>query len=156
MPSGGPHHQSSSGNIPAGRLGRYGDDNSDAAGHMHDRFLERLDKLTTLPEVQAHFATSIAGFGHCQRLRRVPAYGNRSGNTLLFHDWPAAWIALYRKNNFHLVDFSVAEARLRLMPFSWEDVRRTRSMSKPEEELWRTANQWGWTDGLSVPIHGAG
>ena len=124
---------------------------------MRDSFLERLDTLTTLPEVQAHFAAAIAGFGYTVSACGVflpTAIGPETH--FFFHDWPAAWIALYRKNNFHLVDFSVAEARLRLMPFSWEDVRQTRTLSKPEEELWRTANQWGWTDGLSVPIHGPG
>ncbi len=53
-------------------------------------------------------------------------------------------------------DFSVAEARRRVAPFTWSAVAAERKLSRGEVEVWRTANAWGWTDGFTVPIHGPG
>lgn len=76
--------------------------------------------------------------------------------SFFFQNWPPAWISLYQARKFYAADFSVAEARRRLAPFSWREVKAQRSLSKAEQELWDTALQWGWSDGFSVPIHGPG
>jgi LuxR family quorum sensing-dependent transcriptional regulator len=124
---------------------------------MDDHFLERLRTCTDLPEAKALFAEAIAPFGYTASAcgAFVPSESGPEPH-FFFQDWPATWTALYQKRNFHQVDFGVAEARRRIAPFTWADVRGNRVMSAAEEDLWRTVTQWGWTDGFSVPIHGPG
>lgn len=71
-----------------------------------------------------------------------------------FLDWPEGWRKLYIERNFAAVDFSVAEARQRISPFTWLEAKATRSMAPAERDLWSTVLAWGWSDGFSVPIHG--
>ena len=73
-----------------------------------------------------------------------------------FQNWPSDWIELYTRRNFLAADFGVAEARRRLAPFLWSEALAERQLSRAEAELWQTAKEWGWEDGLSVPIHGPG
>ena len=73
-----------------------------------------------------------------------------------FQDWPPAWIELYTKRNFLAADYSVAEARRRIAPFTWLEAKAERTLSRSEQDIWDAAHDWGWTDGLSVPIHGPG
>ncbi len=124
---------------------------------MQDDLLGRLGDCTTVAEVQSLFVTAIAAYGYtvsaCGAF--IPTDKGPEPH-FFFQNWPAAWIALYQQRNFHQVDFGVAEARRRIAPFTWEDVKGQRILSRAEEELWRTVNQWGWSDGLSVPIHGPG
>lgn len=73
-----------------------------------------------------------------------------------FLNWPAAWMELYAARNFVAHDFGVAEARRRMHPFTWQEVKAERTLSDGEEKVWATALSWGWRDGFSVPIHGPG
>ncbi len=77
-------------------------------------------------------------------------------NYFFFVDWPEAWRKLYAERNFVAHDYTVAEARQRISPFTWLEAKATRTLSPAERELWNTANSWGWGDGFSVPIHGPG
>lgn len=73
-----------------------------------------------------------------------------------FVDWPEAWLKLYTERNYVAEDFGVSEARRRVAPFTWRQACAERTLSRGEAEIWRTANEWGWVDGFSVPIHGPG
>lgn len=118
---------------------------------------EELAACGSLSDVGAFFARAIAPFGYTASAcgAFVPTDKGPESH-FFFLNWPPGWVALYQQNSFHEVDFSVAEARRRVAPFTWQDVKGQRILSRAEQALWETANQWGWTDGLSVPIHGPG
>jgi len=73
-----------------------------------------------------------------------------------FQNWPSDWVELYQRRNFVAADYGVAEARARIAPFTWQEARAERTLSRAEQDMWDEANAWGWTDGFSVPIHGPG
>lgn len=124
---------------------------------MHATPAAQLATCGTVAEVQALFAAAIAAHGYtvsaCGAF--VPTETGPEAH-FFFQDWPETWIALYQRQNFIEVDFSVAEARQRVAPFTWAEMRGFRVPTRAEAALWRTANQWGWSEGLVVPIHGPG
>ncbi|MBI1217454.1 MAG: hypothetical protein GC186_02810 [Rhodobacteraceae bacterium] len=118
------------------------------------------DELTAADSIDALAAVFVAaiapfGFTACACGAYLPAARGPEPH-FFFQHWPAAWTALYTRRNFHAADFSVAEARRRLVPFTWVDVRAQRTLSRAEQDVWDTVNAWGWSDGLSIPIHGPG
>ncbi len=118
---------------------------------------DRLDASDSLDAVGKLFAEAVATFGFTASaagafLQTVSGPGHH----FFFQNWPPAWIELYAERNFVAVDYSVAEARRRLAPFTWREAEAERTLSREERALWDTANQWGWPDGISVPIHGPG
>lgn len=120
-------------------------------------FHEALAACRTLDAVRDAFRLRIAAFGYtaCACGAFVPT-DNGPETHFFFQDWPPAWIALYARRNFVANDYSVAEARRRIAPFTWLEAKAQRNLSRQEQEIWDTAVDWGWTDGLSVPIHGPG
>lgn len=120
-------------------------------------YIAALAECGSLGEVGALFARSVAQYGYT-----VSACGAflaaRTGPMpfFFFQHWPEDWTRLYAERNFVAVDFGVAEARRRLAPFTWLEARAERTLSRAESELWEAARRWGWSDGLSVPIHGPG
>lgn len=103
------------------------------------------------------FAREIARYGYdagaCGAF--LPAE-NRPEPHFFFMNWPQDWQTLYQERNFVEHDFSVFEARRRIAPFTWLEIKASRVLSAPESALWETVVEWGWTDGFTVPIHGPG
>jgi LuxR family quorum sensing-dependent transcriptional regulator len=118
---------------------------------------EALAACRTLETVRDLFRDLIAphGFTASACGAFVPT-GTGPETRFFFNDWPPAWLDLYTRNNFVAADFLVAEARRRVAPFTWLEAKAARVLSRAEAELWATAVAWGWTDGLTVPIHGPG
>jgi len=118
---------------------------------------ETLARCTTLEEVKIAFRSAIAGHGFTASACGcfVPT---RSGPLPMFYfqDWPDAWMALYRRENFVAHDYGVAEARRRIAPFTWSEVKQTRQLSVEERRVWQAVQDFGWRDGYSVPVHGPG
>ncbi len=122
---------------------------------MANSFVAKLEACSTLQEVGAALVFEIARHGYTVSACGAFLPTDKGPEThFFFQNWPADWIGLYRERNFVAIDFSVAEARRRIAPFTWLEAKAERSLSRAEEELWDTANHWGWADGLSVPIHG--
>lgn len=118
-------------------------------------FQDRLSACLSLDAVGAVFQDAVRahGFGVCAGGAFVPTDTGPEPH-FFFQSWPPDWLELYTSRNFVAVDFSVAEARRRLSPFTWVEARAERVLSRAEEELWDMARLWGWEGGFSVPIHG--
>ena len=124
---------------------------------MNGEFAQALATCTTLDEVKTLFKSQIAVHGFTASACGAFVPTDRGPEPhFFFQDWPAEWIALYQQRNFVAVDYGVAEARRRLAPFTWLEAKSERTLSRSEQDLWDTVVAWGWTDGLSVPIHGPG
>ncbi len=124
---------------------------------MLDGLAEQLEGCGSLDAVRDVFRAAIAPYGFTASAAGAFIPTDTGPEThFFFQDWPEAWIRLYHARNFVAVDFGVAEARRRIAPFTWVEARATRTLSQAEQELWREANDWGWDDGFSVPVHGPG
>lgn len=124
---------------------------------MLDRLAEQLEGCDSCAAVQRLFRAEIAPHGFTASAAGAFIPTDTGPEThFFFQDWPEAWMQLYRERNYVAVDFGVAEARRRIAPFTWTEARAGRAMSQAEQDLWRTANDWGWQDGFSVPVHGPG
>ena len=108
-------------------------------------------------DVQALYRAAIALFGFTEAacgyfdITRVGA-----ATIFYFQDWPQRWIEIYVAENFLNHDFVVTEARQRLMPFTWTEVKAARPPTVGEARVWNAVLPFGWTDGFCVPIHGPG
>ncbi|MBN9081550.1 MAG: hypothetical protein BGP04_11605 [Rhizobiales bacterium 62-17] len=124
---------------------------------MIGEFAAALETCATIDEVKFLFRDRIATFGYNASACGAFLPTDRGPEThFFFQDWPPAWIELYISRNFVAADYSVAEARRRIAPFTWLEAKAQRTLSRAEQDIWDTAIAWGWTDGLSVPIHGPG
>ncbi|HRE60971.1 MAG TPA: LuxR family transcriptional regulator [Micropepsaceae bacterium] len=127
------------------------------AASILDGFASALEACSDLQAVAAlfgetlqplHFSASACGAFLPSGTGPVPHF--------YFQNWPKGWMELYQERNFVAVDYGVAEARRRIEPFTWNEAKAERKLSRAEIELWDVVNEWGWHDGYSVPIHGPG
>jgi DNA-binding CsgD family transcriptional regulator len=130
---------------------------SNVARVMGEEFSKALQACATLEEVRSYFKREISAYGYTASACGAFLPTNKGPEPhFFFLDWPAGWLTLYSERNFVANDYVVAEARRRIAPFTWLEARAQRALSDAEQQIWDTAVQWGWTDGLSVPIHGPG
>jgi LuxR family quorum sensing-dependent transcriptional regulator len=124
---------------------------------MFERFAAELDACRAIEEVSAFFSADIArhGFTVCAAGAMLPSSKGPEPH-FFFQNWPAEWLELYRRRNFVAIDFSVAEGRRRMAPFTWLEAKADRTLSRAEQELWKEAVSFGWGGGFSVPLHGPG
>ncbi len=124
---------------------------------MQDADEAALSNCRSIDDVSRFFVDAIRPLGFTVSACGAFLPSERGPLThFFFQNWPSDWIALYQRKNFVVVDFSVAEARRRMAPFTWLDARAERTLSLAEKELWKAANANGWENGLSVPLHGPG
>jgi len=124
---------------------------------MGEDFSEALQACATIEDVRSYFKGQISVYGYtASACGAFPPTDKGPEPHFFFLDWPADWLELYSQQNFVANDTVVAEARQRIAPFTWLESRARRVLSEAEREIWDAAARWGWTDGLSVPIHGPG
>lgn len=124
---------------------------------MRGEFADTLAACVTIDEVKDYFKQRIAIHGYTASACGAFLPTDKGPEThFFFQDWPPEWIELYTRRNFVAADYTVAEARRRIAPFTWLEAKAERILSRAEQDIWDTAAEWGWTDGLSIPIHGPG
>lgn len=120
-------------------------------------FAEALEKCATLDDARLLFRAAIAPHGFNASACGSFHVSRRGGATeFYFQDWPDEWIRIYQEGNFVNHDFGVAEARKRFTPFTWSEAYASRDLSVGEKRIWKAAQDYGWRDGFSVPLHGPG
>ncbi len=71
-----------------------------------------------------------------------------------FNTWPSDWLRFYNERQVFFEDPIILEAQRRMAPFLWHDLTVFRGQGARSEELLAVAYEYGWADGLVVPIHG--
>lgn len=118
-------------------------------------FVARSVDSNELSALIDDFRRTIARFGFA-----ISACGGWAGigkhrtSRFFFTDWPQDWIEVYTARNYFAHDFVAAEARLRLAPFAWEEVRAARKLTAGEQRVYDAARRYGRRDVFAVPIHG--
>ncbi len=79
--------------------------------------------------------------------------GRKRVHRFYFNTWPADWLALYQAGGF-ADDPAILEAQRRITPFLWNELDPYRSRNPASGRLLDAAAQYGWADGLVIPVHG--
>jgi DNA-binding CsgD family transcriptional regulator len=118
-------------------------------------FVARCGAAGELAAMIADFRHTVARFGFAvSACGGWVGVGKQRTSRFFFIDWPQDWIDLYTAQNFFAHDFVVAEARVRLTPFAWEEVRAGRKLTTAEQNVYDAARRYGWREVFAVPIHG--
>jgi LuxR family quorum sensing-dependent transcriptional regulator len=75
-----------------------------------------------------------------------------SGDPFHFVNWPADWLALYVERDFVRKDPLPRWALISGAPVSWSAMKKKLTRSDPGHEVYRAAAEWGFTEGLAVPV----
>lgn len=102
------------------------------------------------------FAAAVAKEGFISSAARALIPSARQPVQAFFLNWPQNWQTLSAEREFMRKSPVFRAARKRSSPFTWRELQTERRQSDGEKEVWRTVKEWGWTDGLVVPIHGPG
>lgn len=71
-----------------------------------------------------------------------------------FNNWPPDWLELYNKNQIFFDDPVIVEAQRRMTPFLWSELFARSRLSEGADSAVKLAYDYGWIDGLVIPIHG--
>ena len=124
---------------------------------MLGEFSHVIAGCMSLDDIRQALRREIAREGYISSAcrARVPSQGPGRWHNF-FRDWPEGWSKLSDMKNFAARSAILEEARRRISPFTWSDVRASRTFSSAEAEVWETAASWGWHNGFVVPVHGPG
>jgi DNA-binding CsgD family transcriptional regulator len=81
--------------------------------------------------------------------------GKDRRHRFFFVHWPQDWLDFYTKNDGFAQDTLPIEARRRVAPFLWSEIRQGR-LTPAQRALCETGWAYGWREVFAVPIHGPG
>lgn len=81
--------------------------------------------------------------------------GRNRRHRFFFLAWPQEWADLYNKNRYFEIDPFPVEARRRIAPFLYSEVKSAK-LTPAQQSFYTAALEFGWREGLGVPIHGPG
>jgi LuxR family quorum sensing-dependent transcriptional regulator len=117
-------------------------------------FAEVLPTCATIAEVSAAFGDAILRHGYSASAGRVALDGRGGATRMLFRNWPTGWSNLSDSRGYSASSIMFAAARRRARPFTWAEARHAVALTGPARDVWDLAADWGWQDGLVVPLHG--
>jgi len=120
-------------------------------------FCHSLTSCRTPAAVGALFVRAIEdeGFVYCAGRSLYPA-GSDGGFRILFRNWPEARAAMSDSRGLTAQNAIIREARRRMSPFTWEDIRTAATATRAEAENWEHAMSFGLRNGFVQPVHGPG
>lgn len=124
---------------------------------MLSDFYHSLTSCKTSAAVGVLFVRAIEdeGFVYCAGRSFFPARTDGSFK-LLFRNWPEARSAVSDSRGMTAQNAIIREARRRMSPFTWDDIRAAASMTAADAENWEHAMSFGLRNGFVQPIHGPG
>jgi len=128
------------------------------ADHRHARGLRLVGRCGVDPDVPALIAEFLSVIGDFGFDAVAGGAWNGIGRTrqyrFYFNNWPASWLALYEQRQLFLKDPVVAEAQRRMAPFLWSELEEFRQVADSGHKVLAAAKEYGWVEGLVIPIHG--
>jgi LuxR family quorum sensing-dependent transcriptional regulator len=97
-------------------------------------------------------ATVALGFDGCAA-GGWTGLGRQRVHRFYFNTWPMDWLALYEAGTF-LDDPVILESQRRATPFRWSELEQYRALSPANARILDLATDYGWVDGLVIPVHG--
>jgi len=81
--------------------------------------------------------------------------GKNRRNRFFFLHWPADWLEFYNSNRGFEHDLLPIEARRRVAPYLWSDIRAGK-LTAAQKAFCDAGWAYGWREAFAVPIHGPG
>lgn len=72
---------------------------------------------------------------------------------IVIHNYPAAWVEHYSKEKLFQIDPVLRRAECNPMPFFWDDVFQSASITAAQRKMLVDATEFGIAHGFTVPIH---
>jgi DNA-binding CsgD family transcriptional regulator len=118
-------------------------------------WIEDLGRLSSVDAIGAALDRHARSLGYTALALGVVARAPKGlGNTFFFTNWPAEWLRMYHERNFLANDLAVKFAFSRLTPITHAEMYASRPATAAEREVIEAVRDYGWKDGLVVPIHG--
>jgi LuxR family quorum sensing-dependent transcriptional regulator len=126
---------------------------SDEYGRRTLEFIEKLQGLTRYSDIRDLIVEELAWYG----LTRVscwslPGPGEGPAGKVSLNTRPQDYIDRYIAHRYIDRDPIITELRRTLMPFSWNDLRKHRRLSRAELRIIEEAHEFDADDGFIVPI----
>src|SRR5262245_7293329 len=116
-------------------------------------FVERLQQLTSYEDVCRCIMQELQWFGFtCVSSWSMPGPGMNPADCIWLNNRPQEFVDRYIEKNYVVRDPVVTELRRTMHPFSWDDVRSRRELSRSEKSIMDEARDFGSRDGLIIPI----
>lgn len=127
---------------------------SDEYGRRTLDFVERVQKSETYEEVRNLVVRELEWYGLTFVTSwSMPGPGDeRAEDVVTFNTRPADYVEHYVSQRHVEHDPVITELRRSLAPFTWEDIRTKRRLSKIEHLIIDEAKDFGADDGLVIPI----
>lgn len=118
----------------------------------------QIGRLRRTEAVVEMLSGVVARLGYSVLAIGAPGRGAMFTN-YFFSTWPPDWIDLYIREGFMRDDPIPVVAGLNAMPFLWSDMvagRAGTALSPAQLRAYALAAEWGYREGVVVPIHGPG
>jgi LuxR family quorum sensing-dependent transcriptional regulator len=122
----------------------------------YERYIGLVHTVPSLGQLAEETLRAVASTGlDTIQAGTFPTVGDPERAQFHFGNWPSAWMELYTSKFIH-VDPLPDEVRVAHVPFTWTELRARRPMLPEAKEVLDTVNEWGWSEGFVIPIHGPG
>jgi len=109
----------------------------------------------TLDRVGEAFRVALAREGYNSSTSRAWLNGgDRPRTQSYFRNWTKEWAKLSDEKELAKKSPVIAEARRRITPFTWREAQEQHTFSAAEREVISVAAEFGYFNGLVVPVHG--
>lgn len=120
------------------------------------QFNSALRRAASLAECADLFREFVAPFGFDTFACGEFDARHRERSVFYLIDWPESWRRFYTKSDLINRDPLLAELERRTDPFSWSDLRADGQLARAGREALDRIAAEGWSEGLVIPIKGAG
>jgi hypothetical protein len=115
-------------------------------------FVERLQKLTDYVAICQEIQKELEWFGlTCVTAWSMPRPGRPPDEGMIFNNRPQEYIDRYKEKNYLVRDPLVTELRTSVNPYSWNDVRKRRKLSRAEASIMDEGRDFGVRTASSSP-----
>lgn len=116
-------------------------------------FVERLQQRHNFDEISQLVVKELEWFGFtCVTAFSLPGPGAELQDGIMLNNRPPEFTERYFERNYLANDPCISELRRNLNPYSWNDLRNRRKMSKAERTILDEAGEFGINDGFVIPI----
>jgi LuxR family quorum sensing-dependent transcriptional regulator len=116
------------------------------------RFYAELQQQPDVASCAALFKSAVAPFGFDTFACGEIDLADRDRNVFYIIEWPQKWRDFYVSSGFIERDPLLEALKIRHKPFTWSELSKDRGFSQIGREALRLVAEYGWTEGLAVPV----
>ncbi|WP_020175361.1 LuxR family transcriptional regulator [Methyloferula stellata] len=126
---------------------------ADEYGRRTFEFIEKLQQLQNCDEIQNLIVKELDWYGLTRVTSwSIPGPGDGPEGKVSLNTRPDGYIEHYLRHQYIDRDPVVTELRRSLSPFTWDDLRQNRRLTKAERRIMDEAHEFDSDDGFIIPI----